>query len=59
MIDLSKYRRHYGTTERLERLLLAGRCPACELLLKSDYHTDCEYLRDLAKDIHTEQETKS
>lgn len=51
MIDLSKYRRYYGTTERLTRLLLAGRCPACELLLTSQYHTICEYLDDLANEV--------
>jgi len=59
MIDLSKYIRYYGTLERLQKLLDSGRCPVCELRLESAYHTDCSYLDDLAKDMHTTDLTKS
>lgn len=51
MTDLSKYRRYYGTTERLKKLLAAGRCPACEMKLESKYHAPCPYLDDLANEV--------
>lgn len=44
MNDLSRYVRHYRTIGRLQVLLAQGKCPMCELLLTSTYHTDCEYL---------------
>jgi C4-type Zn-finger protein len=49
MTDLSKYRAHYLTELRAKRLIDSGRCPVCEMLLASTYHTNCPYL----KDIHT------
>lgn len=49
-MDLSKYRRYYGTTERLKKLLEHGRCPACEIRLESKYHSNCPYLDDLANE---------
>lgn len=46
MNDYSKYRAHYLTEERARRLIENGRCPVCEMLLISKYHTDCQYLKD-------------
>ncbi len=50
-MDLSKYRRYHATIERMENLVRNGRCPACELLLTSKYHTECVYLDDLAQEL--------
>ena len=43
MTDLSRYVRHYRTIGRLQVLLSQGKCPYCEMLLVSAYHTDCSY----------------
>ncbi len=43
MTDLSRYVRHYRTIGRLQVLLAQGKCPYCEMLLSSTYHTDCTY----------------
>jgi hypothetical protein len=50
-MDLNKYRRYYATPQRLAKLLNAGRCPVCEILLTSVYHAPCVYLDDLEKEL--------
>lgn len=44
---LEKYRKHYVTEKRAEQYLLAGKCPVCMILLKSEYHTKCKYLDEM------------
>lgn len=47
MSELSKYRAHYLTEARAQRLIDKGRCPVCEIRLASSYHTDCPYLNEI------------
>lgn len=53
MSDFHKYRAYYKTKTRLTILANDGKCPLCEILLTSKYHTDCEWLL-----MHKNEDTK-
>ena len=38
-------RKNRKTRTRKEILISKGKCPICEILLKSIYHTNCAYLK--------------
>lgn len=50
MTDYSEYRRHYATEQRIKLLISQEKCPVCELLLASRFHTDCPYLKVINRD---------
>ena len=45
----SKYIGYYKTEKRLKEFIKKKKCPVCEIMLESKYHTDCSFLQD----IHT------
>lgn len=53
--DHTEYSRNWARKKRealhRERLIQEGKCPVCEMLMKSKYHVKCPYLGDVDREI--------
>ncbi len=38
--------------KRMPKLLAQGKCPSCEMILSSEFHKDCAYLRSIGQAVH-------